>query len=143
MPVRNYIKRKCNYLTNRYGKNAAEYFLNFPKCEKCGEERLACLAVHHKHGKKVDEFQTLCFNCHMVVHAKKSGNLTFKDVQQKEDHKKKLKNLRNKQIVDLALLGKTTREIGKAVGVSNAWVSIVCKKSGIVKIPRQNKFIPK
>jgi len=75
----NYVRffAKLNRMLERQGEKAVQYFLAHPVCEKCGEKRLSCLAIHHPEGRDKDVFQTLCCNCHAVRH---SDSYTLEDV---------------------------------------------------------------
>lgn len=67
-PARRRLTNKLTWIKRKYGSKAKEYFLDHPYCGRCGEKRLACLAVHHKHNKGSKEFETLCSNCHAAHH---------------------------------------------------------------------------
>lgn len=116
----NFFKRKIVDLRHKYGDEEANYFKDNPVCETCGEERLVCLTVHHIHGvKNSSKVKTLCFNCHMIVHAPKSGNFTYKDHIELENSKKLHRNsLDEKYILSYEKTG-SLRAAALALGVSH------------------------
>lgn len=59
---------KISWIKAKHGAAAKEYFLTHLECEDCEENRLACLSVHHVHGKSYDIFEVLCRNCHALRH---------------------------------------------------------------------------
>src|SRR5208282_1937909 len=103
MPYRSFFLRKIADLRSRYGDEEAEYFTEHYKCEICPEQRLAALTIHHTDGHKVKAFQTLCFNCHMVLHSPKVGHETYQNHLEWVEEvslKKKMRFQRNKMISD-------------------------------------------
>ena len=121
---------KLRDIKHRYGIKAAEHFQAFPICSRCQEERLAALNVHHTRGKEHEEFETLCFNCHMIEH---HGSATYKsetilETLRAEVRRKKTLS-RNTYIQELRREGKSTRQIAKLVKVSNATVWTVLRGS--------------
>jgi hypothetical protein len=78
--ARRKLSNKLAWIQKRYGQEARAYFLACPFCERCPrdrpETRIACLAVHHPHGKTVRKFETICHNCHAVHHG---SSFTVKD----------------------------------------------------------------
>lgn len=123
--------RKSADIKYKYGALAQEYFTDHPYCEKCKEEKLACLNIHHPRGKKVDEFITLCANCHMVEHATNIGSGTYRDEiewiqsvkKRKEDRCK-----RDKKIVEMTISGMSLREIARVFNTSRVTILNVNKK---------------
>ena len=77
---------KLSKLRRSYGDEAKKYFVENFKCEKCSEERLAALAIHHTEGKHINKFITLCHNCHFVEHY---GDATFEN-SKKDSWKKRV-----------------------------------------------------
>ena len=73
------LSRKMTRIKAAHGSKALAHFINNNICELCGEDRVACLEIHHTHGKKREVFKTLCSNCHVLEHTtKKYKKLTFK-----------------------------------------------------------------
>jgi len=135
------FRRKLGYLKYNYWQKAKDYFEKHYVCEKCWEQRLWCLTLHHTEWKKVDKFQTLCFNCHMIHHAGRSWEETFetdlmKDMERMKieaDKKFRIKN-RNNRIIKYYEAWITTRYIAKEVGISHVSVSYIINdyKSGLI-----------
>lgn len=115
------MSRKLTGLRHNYGNAAADYFLVNPRCEDCGEDRIVVLTIHHLHGKKVDEFRTLCFNCHMLTHSKHK-NYTYDDhvkhLEQKEA-KKRIATGRQMRMVKMRDEGMSLRDIAKQMHISH------------------------
>lgn len=74
--LRRQLLQKLWFIEKHYGAAARAHFVEHPECDRCPEQRLSCLAVHHREGKLVEEFETLCHNCHAVHHG---SSLTFED----------------------------------------------------------------
>lgn len=93
------LRRKLKDIRFKYGVNAYVYFIKYHVCQNCSEARLVVLNIHHISGRKVDEFKTLCFNCHMFEHNKNRKEETFLSCIQKRKEKelineeKKQKNI--------------------------------------------------
>jgi hypothetical protein len=126
MPTTDPWIRKLIDLRYRYGAAAGDYFEANPVCEvaECAEDRIAVLNVHHKHGKAVDEFQTLCFNCHMLEHAA-TPEFTARHrqaivAQQAAD--RAVMDSRAAVARELKSTGLSLREIGRRIGVSHITV---------------------
>ncbi len=75
-PGKRKLTNKVAWIKAKYGEEAKEYFLNNAKCSRCGEDRIAALAIHHTLGKSVNMFEVLCSNCHLVHHG---GEYTLDD----------------------------------------------------------------
>lgn len=119
MATRSVFKRKLQMLRHNYGISAVAYFKEHYTCEICGEKRLATLNVHHRHGKTKEDYQTLCFNCHMVIHY---GAVTYEDELLLENEKNKSRleiGERNRLIRKMNKEGRSLRQIGKIVGLSH------------------------
>lgn len=135
MAYKSVFLKKCSYIKANYGIEAVEHFKKYPYCQRCPEKRLACLTIHHMHGKKVKKFKTLCFNDHVLGHAHKAGEATYESelawvMKQKE--RKIEKRGRDKKIIRLTEIGKSLREIADELGISHVAVWRVTKKNGIV-----------
>lgn len=76
-PARRRLVNKLAWIKRKYGQEAKEYFLSHSSCERCREDRVPALAVHHTHGKKIKKFEVLCHNCHMIHHG---GEYTLIDM---------------------------------------------------------------
>lgn len=118
---------KIQELRYRYGDREAEHFKTHPFCEnkKCEEKRIAALTVHHIHGvKNSDEVKTLCFNCHMILHAN-AGQFTYEDhlarVKAKQDFLEKRKQFHLK-LVKAWEVCRNTRQVGRDFKVSHVQV---------------------
>lgn len=74
-PARRQLSNKLAWLKINYGEAARLYFVEHSRCERCPEDRLSALSVHHRQGKHVEDFETLCHNCHAIHH---HGAWTFK-----------------------------------------------------------------
>ena len=134
MTVRSVFKKKRSDIRFKYGEKAAKHFEKNYYCEICHENRFACLTIHHTEGKKVDKFQTLCFNCHMITHAPKSGEMTMAHEHSLEAEKVKKKAtmlIRDNKIFQFFGRGLSLREIGKQVGVGHNTVRVVLLKFGV------------
>lgn len=121
---------KLHDIRYRYGEEAALYFQANPKCSKCSEERLACLTLHHIAGKDKSVFDTLCHNCHALVHAHKMGSYTVHDYVKEMELKRKRRNSledRNKNIKAAVLGGMSYRKTAKMFGVSHVTVYFVMR----------------
>ena len=70
------LTNKLTWLKINYGEEARQHFIENHVCARCGEDRLACLSVHHSEGKTTKKFVTLCMNCHAIEH---SSEDTFED----------------------------------------------------------------
>ena len=127
--------RKWHDLKYLYGPEAAEYFKCNPRCQNCPERRIAALTVHHTKGKAFNEFETLCFNCHMIHHAK-NKTFTYEDhlkfVQSKVD-KPKIYQERYEKITARWKELKSARLTGEEFGISHTAVFYALKKCGITK----------
>jgi hypothetical protein len=136
------FKRKKSYIKSRYGIEASVYFSSHPHCERCPEDRFACLTLHHTKGKKIKEFEVLCFNCHMLEHARNSGESTFRQElvfqEEREDKTAKIK-LRNEKIINRLREGKSLRIIGREYGVSSTAIYLIGKTAGVVN-GRKNQY---
>ena len=134
MAIRNPFLYKIAYIKNNYGQAAYDYFVSHTACESCGEERLACLTIHHLYGKNIEKFKTLCANCHAVVHATRLKSMTHKDhlkiveIKQEEKHRR---DERNQKIIKMIDKGLSLREVAKKTGVSHVTVYEVSRKFNI------------
>lgn len=136
----NPLMRKMKDIRYNYGALAAEHFWRYPYCEDCGDKRLVILTLHHTHGKKVNKFETLCFNCHMIVHNKKNENATYENcliIQEKREEERKEKNQRILQSLNK---GMTIRSIIRKEHSSMDRVRKVLKENGFETIPRIGYF---
>jgi hypothetical protein len=110
------IRRICS----QYGSEAEAYFHKQHCCETCGEDRLACLSVHHVHGKSLNQFEVLCHNCHTLLHTGEVGRLTYEQLQScqekimKEAH---IKRQRRNRVRELKDSGLTSMEVSRIVGL--------------------------
>jgi len=118
-----------------YGQAAHDHFAEFPSCQDCGEKRIAVLTVHHIHGRKVDIFRTLCFNCHMLEHSS-TPDFTYAD-HQKHLRKKELARqaleARTDEMVKLKKKGLSLRAIGRELKVCHVSVKIYLDRRGALK----------
>lgn len=123
MATKDLFKIKIRDLRYTYGDEEADYFASHPKCEICPEDRFVALSIHHTHGKDVKKFKTLCHNCHAVVHATKTGDMTYDKYikAKKEKDAKKLKRLKFlKEAVDFLFeKGYSLRQIGRELKISH------------------------
>lgn len=135
--VKSPLKRKLKDLKYKYGELAVEYFLSKPVCEVCGEERLVVLNIHHVHGKKVNEFKTLCFNCHMIEHNPSISNVTYSSC--KDEELKLLKKTRDKEqeILESLNNGIPLRNIIVRNSTCIKTIHKVMDKYGFVSVPRK------
>ena len=101
------------------------------KCQLCGSSKN--VEVHHKDGKGTeydtdhmnndkDNLITLCHRCHLTLEAIKRKRETKLEIR-----KAKIKQMEKRSWI-LYKQGLTTREVGKIVGRSHAWVALVVKK---------------
>jgi hypothetical protein len=97
-----------------------------PKCEECGEGRLAALTVHHLEGKHIKAFKTLCFNCHMLEHSK-TPNYAAADYFTEFLSKTKLIDDRDTYILSLHFAGLSLRSIGRLVVLSHVRVGEIIR----------------
>lgn len=124
--IKSCFKRKLADIKHRYGNEAVKHFVSFPYCENCGEKRIVCLAIHHIKGKKINEFQTLCLNCHIFVHSPKCKNFTYENevkLEKQKEQKKLYISIRNSKIISMTKKEhKSTRQIAKEIGLSHVTV---------------------
>ena len=140
MVTSNLLKRKMKDIKYNYGEAAAEHFWKHPHCEDCGDKRLVVLTLHHTHGRKVDKFQTLCFNCHMVVHNKKNEYQTFEICKSIIDERETNREEKNQRILDCLNKGMTIRSIIRKENSSMDRVRSILKENGFETIPRVGYF---
>ena len=114
--------RKWHDLKYLYGIEAADYFKAHPACQHCPEKRIATLTVHHTKGRQINEFETLCFNCHMIHHAKHK-TFTYEDhlkfVDKKQDRLNETQEMYDKmakRYSELKSLRLTAKEFGVSTG---------------------------
>lgn len=136
MTTNNPAKRKIKDIKHNYGTNAVAYFKKFPFCERCKENRIVLLQVHHKHGKKVELFEILCSNCHALEHNPEIAKMTYEDCV--ELHKKiaERKTKRDADILDLLNKKISIRKIRDIVHVDPKTVTTIALKNGFVVRPR-------
>lgn len=130
---KDFFKRKLSDLRHVYGHAEAKHFAENPFCENCDEKRIAVLTVHHTHGRKRSDVQTLCFNCHMIVHSPKSGAFTYADhleFEKQKSAKKNLARLRDKIWIKELRSGKSQREVGRLYGVSHNTIRNAVLRNG-------------
>ena len=127
--------RKISDLRCRYGDTEANHFLKNPHCFHGKEKRMAALTVHHVDGvKNSDVVITLCFNCHMVVHAPLTGGFTYADHLLRVQNANKIKSNRKKFHRSLFKAWQkcnNTRQVGREFGVSHVTVRNVIKSFSI------------
>lgn len=126
-----FVLKVCNIRYN-YGDSASEYFKNNPVCERCGEERITILNVHHLLGKNIEIFKVLCFNCHMLEHSS-NPNYTYKDYLEENkirDGICEIRKERNERIVILHKSGLSLRKIGVQEGISHLRVKQILDAVG-------------
>lgn len=143
MAYRSIFLLKIAYIKNRYGQEATDYFISHPFCENCPEKRLACLTIHHVNGKRYKVYKTLCFNCHIIVHATRSKSETYDDylkLVQKQNEEKRQRQVRDKKIIKLIKQGLSLREIAPLVNVSHVIVHEVSRKYN-VRSRHVNQFV--
>lgn len=129
--MRNVFLKKCSDITYKYGKKARDYFELNSKCERCSEDRIVLLAIHHTHGKQVDKFETLCHNCHMLEHSN-NKEYTY------EDYKKSIKDAdKSQEILHLLEKNVPIRKIISELNTSKPTIDKVMKKYGFISIPRK------
>jgi len=122
--------RKIVDLRHKYGHEEAEYFKNHPSCETCPENRLAALTIHHVEGRSKKIFQTLCFNCHMIVHSL-YPEYTYQNYLDFLDDKNAIRSDRLKRdrlIVESFRKGKSLRQIGRDFDLSHNTVRDAIKR---------------
>lgn len=116
---------KLRDIKQRHGAEAVDFFRLHPVCGICGEDRLVCLSIHHTHGKDLTELETLCHNCHSVMHAEISGSVTYKDLlheaEEKYRKKQEIKE-RKRKILDLHGEGLSHQRIADMLGLSYSYV---------------------
>lgn len=124
-PARRQLTAKLSNAKRNFGELARDYLAAHPTCERCGEDRLACLAIHHRNGKEHDDFEVLCHNCHSVEH---HGAYTFEEA-----------------ITDREPLGarRTAKGHGTAWGYRNGCRCLACcdaKRRSRVSMLRRSSF---
>lgn len=119
MATKNPWLKKLQDIKYNYGELASNHLKAHPVCKVCYERRIACLAVHHVHGKSVDVFETLCCNCHAIRHANYSV-YTFDDFN-KESLKKGVAEIcraeRNRLIFRALDSGMSINDVARLCGV--------------------------
>lgn len=101
------------------------------KCQLCGSSKN--VEVHHKDGKGAEydtddmnndkgNLITLCHRCHLTLEAMKRERAMKPKIR-----KEKIRQM-EKQSWILYRQGLTTREVGRIVNRSHAWVALVVKK---------------
>jgi hypothetical protein len=131
--VVNPFRRKVADMRHRYGAAAADYFIVHPECERCHEPRISTLTLHHKQGKKVEEFEVLCFNCHMLEHSN-SPDYTYDDHLRWEEQKSQksvVRKERNDKILELNRSGLSLRQIAKQADISHIMVRSIITSSDV------------
>jgi hypothetical protein len=130
MATKNPFRIKINSIKYHYGQRAADHFEANPFCLTCREKRIACLSVHHVHGKAVDVFETLCANCHLLHHAKRTRNYTYEDYcKEHEDITDYQDSImcRNAMICGRFLKGDSQADISREFNISSGSVSHIIK----------------
>ena len=140
MVTLNLLKRKMKDIRYNYGNAAAEHFWENPRCQDCGDKRLVVLTLHHTHGRKIDKFQTLCFNCHMVVHNKKNEFETYESCKLKIEDRETDRDEKNERILQCLNRGITIRGIIRKEHTSMDRVRKILKENGFETKPRIGYF---
>jgi hypothetical protein len=123
--IQNPMRRKIKDIRHLYGSNAADHFSQFPQCKQCGEVRIVCLTIHHVGGRSIDAFDTLCLNCHALVHAHRAGAYTAEDFRAENrirllgHERRQGRNLAIRKAVESGL---SLRKTAKMYGVSHVLV---------------------
>lgn len=73
---------KLRDIKYNHGEKAKQHFIENSVCKTCGEDKIACLTTHHVYGKAHEVFETLCYNCHMLLHATKTRDYTAQQYKQ-------------------------------------------------------------
>lgn len=123
--IKSFFKRKLCDLKHRYGQHEANYFALNPYCEKCPERRIAALTVHHIKGRSNSEVQTLCFNCHMILHSPNSGEWTYEDEMRWERRQKakiRLQKYKDRKMFNAYNKIRSLRAVGRQFGVTHVTV---------------------
>jgi len=136
MALKCFVKQKLKDLRYNYGQPAVDHFEKNPICNRCGEDRLGGLNIHHVHGKNYDVFETLCFTCHMLEHRPEIAHITYAIYLEKLS---KRKNKVNEKIENIKLLlkkGVSLRNIVFECKTSLEFVQKILKKEGYETMPR-------
>lgn len=131
--TKNPFVKKTTSIRYKYGQKAAEYFEAHPKCEKCTEVRICTLNIHHRHGKSVEEFETLCFNCHMAYHAN-DGDFSYGDHLNRKETEKKAADTMLQRDLEIIKTWKETnslRQAGRKLGISYNTVRNAILRQGL------------
>lgn len=146
MATKDPLKRKLHDIKHKYGQGAVLYFIKNPTCERCLEARLVTLSIHHVKGKSIDEFETLCFNCHMLLHSTRSGEATFKSCMSKEEGRREVRKEKLKAKTELAISliaeGEPLRSIRQKVGGTYLFVKRIAESQGYEVSPRRGYSLP-
>lgn len=130
------MKRKIKDIRFHYGQAAVEYFEKNCSCEHCGEERLIVLNVHHTHGRKVESFKILCFNCHMLEHNKKEAHKTFDSCIKEHEKQRDLHSRKDQYILQLLNEGFAMHMVMKKSHCAIERVRRIMKQNGFISSPR-------
>lgn len=103
---------------------------------------MAALTIHHTHGRSKKSFQTLCFNCHMVLHSPKAAGFTYEDHLSMERDKKIFLKSRADEWEEMALAyykEKSFRGVARKFNVSHITVRNAVKYfvRGRMKVVRE------
>ena len=130
--------RDIRYL---YGKPAADYFSMNTCCKKCYEDRLVLLCIHHTKGKDVDvdvdEFETLCHNCHMLEHNAKNGEETYDNYVKIVEKRKQDGIEKDSLILKMMNEGVSIRNIIKEAHTSKVSVHRIAVGNGFLIQPQK------
>jgi hypothetical protein len=129
------LKRKIKDIRYKYGESAVKYFIKYPTCEICDENRLIVLNIHHIEGKKIDKFKTLCFNCHMIEHYEERSKDTYNSCIEKCKTNEMNKKNKHEKILQLLNDYVPIRNIVKYEKTSVRTINQVMKKNDFISIP--------
>ena len=132
-----YFKRKLQEIKYNYGVKASEYLKRNTKCEDCGEPRMLVLNIHHTQGKKIEEFKTLCHNCHMIEHSTTNKEYTHETYLNEEKQKLASDVDRDKRILKRLDEGLAIHKIITQENTSISSIKTVMSKHNFVSIQRK------
>lgn len=122
---------KLRDIKYNHGEKAKQHFIENSVCKTCCEDKIACLTTHHVYGKAHEVFETLCYNCHMLLHATKTKNYTAQQYKQyvfKCSMILEKRNQRDTAILDLLNKGMLQAEISQELGITIATIKGVIQR---------------
>jgi hypothetical protein len=137
---KSYYKRKVKDIRYNYGESAVQHFIANPICEHCGEERMVVLNIHHTAGKLVEDYKTLCHNCHMLEHNPRIAHETY--ATHLQDELEKAETLKKRDLFIVSLLEKQTplRDIIGIAGCKYETIKRVMAEHGYRTRPQSGYY---